>query len=186
MGALLQLERFDPGAEKASPPPVFAQSDLEAAFAEGLSQGRREAEALQLDQLCAALSGLSERLEAESAARLAAGEGQVQALAPLVGALLDGIMPAVARARLEAALLTGLRQLAASVTPLTVKIRCGPDMAAFTAACLAMTGIEAIGIDPSGPERCIEAEMLGGTATWEVARVAEQLRALVLEMMEVE
>ena len=184
MGALLQLERFDLGAEKASPPPVFAQSDLEAAFADGLSQGRREAEALQLDQLCAALRGLSERLKAESAARLAAGE--VQALAPLIGALLDGIMPAVARARLEAALLAELRQVAASVAPLTVKIRCGPDMAAFTAACLAMTGIEAIGIDPSGREGCIEAEMLGGTATWEVARVAEQLRGLVLEMMEVE
>ena len=39
MGALLQLERFDLGAEKPAPPPVFAQSDLEAAFAEGLAQG---------------------------------------------------------------------------------------------------------------------------------------------------
>ena len=30
MGALLQLERFDLGAEKPAPPPVFAQSDQEA------------------------------------------------------------------------------------------------------------------------------------------------------------
>lgn len=186
MGALLQLERFDRGAEKLPLSPVFSQSDLDAAFAEGLAQGRQEVEALLIGQLCAALNGLSGQLEAESAARLAAGEGQVRALAPLIRALLDGIMPAVARARLEAALLAELRQLAASVTPLSVKIRCGPDMAAFTAACLAMTGIEAIGIDPSGPAGCIEAEMLGGIATWEVARVAEQLRGLVLEMMEVE
>ena len=50
MGALLQLERFDLGAEKPAPPPVFAQSDLEAAFAEGLAQGRQEAEAQRLGE----------------------------------------------------------------------------------------------------------------------------------------
>ena len=49
MGALLQLERFDLGAEKAAPPPLFGHSDLDAAFARGLAQGRQEAEAARLD-----------------------------------------------------------------------------------------------------------------------------------------
>ena len=131
----------DAGAEKPAPPPVFAQSDLGAAFAEGLAQGRQEAEAQRLGQICGALAALSERLAAESAARAASAEDQLRAIAPLIGALLDGIIPAVARGRLEAALLAELRQLAASVTPLAATIRCGPDMAAFVSACLAATGI---------------------------------------------
>ena len=186
MGALLQLERFDLGAEKAAPPPLFGQSDLDAAFAQGLAQGRQEAEAAWLDQLLAALAELSERLDAEGAARVADGEKQVRAMAPLIGALLEGVMPAIARARLESSLLTELRQLAASVTPLTGRIRCGADMAAFASACLAATGIEAIGVDPSGQDGTVEAELLGGLTTWDVARAAEQLRGLVREMMEME
>lgn len=186
MGALLQLERFDLETGRTAPPPVFAQADLDAAFAQGLAQGRQEAEAAQFDGLCGALATLSERLAAESAARAAFGEDQVRAIAPLVGALLDGIVPAVARARLEAALLDDLRQLAGSVTPLAAKIRCGPDMAAFAAACLAAAGIQAIGIDPTGPEGTVEADLLGGKATWDVALVAGQLRDLVGEMMETE
>jgi len=186
MGALLQLERFDLGAEKAAPPPVFAQSDLEAAFAEGRVRGQLEAEAQRIDQLCAELKELSDRLRAEAAARIALGEGQVQAIAPLIEALLEGVLPAVARARLEAALLGELRQLAASVTPLEVRIRCGADMAAFVADCLAATGIAAVGIDPAGPKGTVHADLLGGTAVWDVAEVAGQLRGLVREMMEME
>lgn len=186
MGALLQLERFDMGAEKAAPVPVFAQADLDAAFAQGLARGRQEAKAAQFDALCGALAALSERLAAEGAARAASGENQVRAIAPLIGALLDGVMPTVARARLESALLTELRQLAGAVTPLAARIRCGADMAAFAAACLAAAGIEAIGIDPSGQDGTVEAELLGGTAAWDVARVSEQLRNLVHEMMEME
>ena len=59
-------------------------------------------------------------------------------------------------------------------------------MAAFVSACLAATGIEAIGIDPSGPEGTVEAEMLGGLATWSVAQAAGQLRDLVCEILEME
>ena len=131
----------------------------------------------------AALSG---RLAAEQADRAAAGEGQGRALAPLVGALLEAITPLAARTRLEAALLAELRQLAGSVTPLSARLRCGADMAVFAAACLAATGVEAIAIDPSGPEGTVEAELLGGTIAWDVAAVAEQLRALVHEIMETE
>lgn len=183
MGAPLRLERFDRATE---PAPAFGQSDLDAAFARGVAQGRQESEALRADQLCAALDELSGRLGAEQAARAAAGEGQVRALAPLVGALLGAITPLAARTRLEAALLAELRQLAGSVTPLSARVRCGADMAAFAAACLAATGVEAIALDPSGPEGTVEAELLGGTIAWDVAAVADQLRALVHEIMETE
>ena len=186
MGALLQLERFDLAPAASAPLAVYAQSDLDEAFAEGLAQGRRQVEAQQVAQLCAALAGLSERLDAERAARAAAGAAEVHAIAPLIGALLDGLIPAVARARLEASLLQELLHLAEAVPPLAARIRCGRDLAAFTAACLARTGLAGIEIDPSGPEGTVEAELRGGLVTWDAALVAAQLRDLMNEVMEVE
>lgn len=185
MGALLQLERFDrPPVEV--PPAVFAQADLDAAFDRGLAEGQRRAKARQVGALCDALSGLARRLQAEHEARAAAGMAEVRAIAPLIEALLDGILPAVARARLQAALLEELLKLAAAVPPATARIRCGPDLAAFSAACLARTGLAGIEIDPSGPEGTAEAELLGGRVTWDMGQIAAELRRLVNELTEVE
>lgn len=185
MGALLQLERFDRVPLEA-PPPVFDQSDLDAAFERGLAEGRHEAEARQAGALCAALSALSGRLDAEREARRGEGAAAVRALAPLIEALLDGIIPAVARARLQAALLEELLRLSAAGPPLGARIRCGPELAAFAAGCLAATGLSGIEIDPMGPEGVAEAELLGGRVTWDVALIAADLRRLVNELTEME
>lgn len=185
MGALLQLERFDRGPAEA-PPAVFAQADLEAAFARGLDEGRRQAEARQVGVLCDAVTGLSLRLDAEREARSAAGVAAVGAIAPLIEALLDGILPAVARARLQAALLEEMLKHASAVPPLAGRIRCGPDLADFAAACLSTTGLPGIEIDATGPQGRAEVELLGGRVTWDVGLIAAELRGLVNELTEVE
>jgi hypothetical protein len=186
MGAVLQLERFDPAPEITPVPAAFDQSDLEAAWEGGLAEGRRQAEAQQASQLQDAIQALNARLDAEHAARIEAGAGQVRAIAPLIGALLDGVMPTVARARLEAALLGELLRLAQAVSPLTGRIRCGPDMAAFVAVCLSTAALGGIELDPSGQTGTVEAELLGGLAIWDVGLIGAQLRDLATEMMEVE
>ena len=183
MGAVLQLERFDRAAI-APPPPVFTAQDLDDAHARGLAQGRVEAETAQADRVCAALAGVSAALDRQAGGLAAAGAAQAQALGPLVAALLDGVMPAVARARLEAALLTELMQLAEAVSPLKARLRCGPDLAPFVTACLARGELGGIDIDPTGPPGTVEADLLGGTITWDVAVVTGQLRALVQEILE--
>lgn len=185
MGALLQLERFDRAPVEA-PPAVFAQADLDDAFARGLAEGRGQAEARQAGALCDAVTGLSERLDAERDARSGAGAAAVRAIAPLIEALLDGILPAVARARLQAALLEELLKLVSAVPPPAGRIRCGPDLAGFAAACLSTTGLTGIEIDATGPQGTAEAELLGGRVTWEVGLIAAELRRLVNELIEVE
>lgn len=184
MGAVLQLERFDRDVEV--PPAVFAQADLEAAFNRGVAEGRSEAEARGVAQLCEAFAGLSQRLEAEQAARASDNRAEIRAIAPLIGALLDGVIPAAARARLESSLLHELLQLAGAVPPLGARVRCGPDLGAFAAACLAAMGLTTVELDVTGRDGIVEAELWGGHVAWDVALIAGQLRDLVNDMMEVE
>lgn len=185
MGAVLQLERFD--REPVEPlPAVFAQADLDAAFARGLDEGRRLAEARQVAALRDAVDGLSRRLDAEQAARGAGDATEVKRVAPLIEALLDGVVPAVARARLQGALLDEMLKLSSAVPPLTARIRCGADLAAFAAACLSTTEAAGIEIDPTAPEGTAEVELLGGRIVWDTAQIAAELRRLVNEVTEVE
>jgi len=184
MGAVLQLERFGRTADEA-PPAIFAQADLDAAFERGRAEGRQQTQEWQKSELRDTLAGLSRQLEAEHAARVAMGAGGVMAIAPLIEALLDGIIPAVARARLQAALLGELLSLASAVTPPTLHIRCGPDLAAFIEACLSAAGLAGIEIDRSGPEGVAEADLLGSRVTWDIAQIAGSLRELVNELIEV-
>lgn len=184
MGAVLQLERFDRGGLAAPPPPTFTAEDVADAHARGVAEGRLAAKAAQTDSICAALAELSKQLDQEVRCRAEAAPGQAQALGSLVAALLDGVMPAVARARLEAALMSELLHLSESISPLRARLRCGPDLAPFVAACLARTENTAIEIAPTGPDGTVEAELLGGVITWDVAVVAAQLRALVEEILE--
>lgn len=183
MGAVLQLERFDLRASPPEPPPP-ASADLDAAFARGLAAGRDEARALQLDRLSAALDDLSSQLGVAAARDRQDRDAATVALRPLFAALLDGVMPQIAQARLEAALLSELTQLADAVSPLRASIRCGPDLAPFLAACVAQTGFDAVEIDATAPDGTAEAELLGGRITWDVATVTRQLSELVHDIME--
>lgn len=182
MGAVLQLERFDREARIAPPP--LGPDDLDAAFARGVALGRAEAAQAVTDRLTDALTQLSAGLAA-AADRDRAGAGlATKALRPLFSALLDGVMPRIAQARLEAALLAELTQLAAAVTPLRATIRCGPDLAPFLTACIGRTGLDAVEIDATAPEGTAEADILGGQITWDLATVTRQLCELVDDIME--
>lgn len=183
MGAVLQLERFD-RAPDAPPPAAFARADLDAAFARGRVEGRAEAEARQVETLLEALAGLSRRLEAEEAARLAASASGVRAIAPLIEALLDGIGSAAARGRLKAALMDEMLRLASVVTPLVPRLRCGPDLVALVAACVNAAGMTGVEIDPTGPEGTAEVDLQGGRVTWDMGRITADLREIVAELME--
>ena len=182
MGAILQLERFD--RQACMIPPAPAPEDIEAAFARGLAAGRAEAEQAGTDRLSAALAELSAQL-ADAAERDRQGAHRATAaLQPLFAALLEGVMPRLAQARLEAALLTELTRLAAAVSPLRAVIRCGPDLAPFLTACIAREGLDEIEIDATAPDGTAAAEILGGRITWDVATVTRQLCELVDDIME--
>ncbi|HHY01837.1 MAG TPA: hypothetical protein GX686_03080 [Paracoccus sp.] len=182
MGAVLKLERFDHGVRSASP--MFGQVQLDAAFADGVAEGLRQAEARRSDQLCAVLTELSTNLESGRAMRAQSQVGQIRAMAPLLDAMFDQLIPAVARLRLREAVLTQLADIAGAVSPLSVKIRCDAGTGGFLTAHLARLGLSAVQIDASGPEGSVEAEMTGGEITWDEAAISAQLRRLIEEMME--
>lgn len=182
MGAVLQLERFDRDALSATP--LFRQAELDAAFADGLAEGLRRAESQRADRLCEELAGLSVSLETGRALRAQSQAEQIRAFAPLLDALFDQLLPAVARIRLRDAVLAQLAELAGAVAPLGVSIRCGPGTARFLSANLARLGLSAVQIDDTGPEGSVEAEMTGGEILWDEAALAAQLRRLIEEMME--
>lgn len=183
MGAVLQLERFD-RAGPPPPPPLHTAEELQDAYAAGVMAGRAEAEAETGDALRAALSTLSRQVQALEAALADERTARARSLAPLIGALLDGVLPALARARLESALLAAFIQLAENVAPLSVALRCGPDLADFVAACVREAALDAVTLDPEGPPGTVTAELLGGVMAWDEAAVAAQLRLLVQEIME--
>lgn len=183
MGAVLKLERFDRD-EPAARREVHSAEELQDAYARGLIEGRSQAEGEQVALVQAALQALSAELAAVSGAIGAGSRTAARTLQPLIAALLDGALPQIARARLEAALLTELLQLSEAVSPLQTRIRCGADLHPFVQACVAEAGIEAIAIDADGPPGTVEAELLGGTITWDIADVSRQLRDLMQEIME--
>lgn len=183
MGAVLRLERFDP-AEAPAPAELHTAEELQDAYAQGVIAGREQAFAEQIDRMRLALEGVSAEMAGLRAALADTGGDRARALAPLVDALLDGVLPAVARARLESALLEAFVRLAETVTPLTLDVRCGPDLAAFVRACAGAVGIEGVRIADDGPDGTVTAELLGGVMAWDQAAVSAQLRALVQEIME--
>ncbi|SEH97276.1 hypothetical protein SAMN04488075_1995 [Paracoccus alkenifer] len=182
MGAILQLERFDRGGRSASP--MFRQAQLDAAFADGVAEGLRQAEAMRSDQLGAVLTELSANLESGRAMHAQSQVAQMLAMAPLLDAMLEQLTPVVARARLRDAVLAQMADIAGAVSPLGVKIRCDAGTGEFLSAHLARLGLSAVQIDASGPEGIVEAEMTGGEITWDEAAISTQLRRLIEEMME--
>lgn len=183
MGAALQLERFDP-PPPAPLPVLHSAEELQDAYLHGVIAGREQAVAEQAGQMQAALSAISAELADLHAALAEGGRAHARALEPLVSALLEGLLPAAARARLQADVRGTLVQLAGAITPLGIKVRCGPDLAAFVQSCAGEAGIGAIEIAADGPDGTVTADILGGTMAWDEARVAAQLRALVQEIME--
>lgn len=181
MGNILRLERFD----RPEPAAVLhTAEDLQDAFAEGVIAGRDQMRAEQADALHAALAGVAADLAAMQAVLADASAAQARTLGPLIGALIDGVLPVVARARLESALLSAFVHLAETVTPLRVRLRCGPDLADFVGACLREVGVEALSLEADAPNGTVTADLEGGTMSWDEAAVAAQLRALVHELLQ--
>ena len=182
MGAILQLERFDHDPMSAAP--VFRQAELDAAFADGVIEGLRQAEAQRDDKLCVVLAELWASLENGRALSRENNAVQVRKLAPLLDALFAHVVPVVARISLRDAVLAQLGELAGTVAPLGVRIRCGPQTASFLSSNLTRLGFSAAQVDATGTEGCVEAEVTGGEILWDEAALAAQLRKLIEEMME--
>lgn len=180
MPVLLQLERFQ-RVMPAPSSPTYTAEDVAAAR----EAGRAEAEELlredALTVLCRGLADAAELLRQTEAERAAARIEAAQTVAPLIGALLEGVLPTVTALRLQAALLEELGRLAAAAEPVGGLLRCGPDLAPFATACLQRLGLSDLAVQPDAPEGRVELQVQGGTVTFDQGEAAERLRSLVAE-----
>lgn len=183
MGAVLQLERFD-HADSSPPATLYTSEDVQDAYARGMIAGRVQGNAEGAEQMHSALTSLAAQVDALSAEIAQREQTHARSLAPLIGALIDGVLPSLARVHLESALLGTFLQLAENVSPLSIRLRCGPDLSAFVTACADEAGVSNVTLASDGPAGTVTAELLGGVMSWNEAEVAEQLRRLVLEVME--
>lgn len=181
---LVQLERFDRVRADAMPVARFEAADLEAAYARGLSDGAGAARDEAAERLMVALAETRAALARSEADRADARRVAVQSLAPVLDALVTGVLPTVARARLQAALLHELTRLADSASPLQGVVRCGPDLAPFVAACAGRPGLAGLTVDDSGPPGTAEACVMGGLIVFDQQAVAQDLHRLVAEFLE--
>ncbi|WP_134724867.1 hypothetical protein [Paracoccus luteus] len=181
---LLQLERFDRAREQAQPVPRFGPADLDAAHARGLAEGAEAARQDATERLIAELAGMQAALARHDADRAGERRAAVQSLAPVLDALVAGALPAVARARLQSALLQELTRLADTARPLQGVVRCGPDLAPFVAACAERAGLTGLAVDDSGPPGTAEARVTGGVIAFDQQSAAQELRQLLSEFIE--
>lgn len=180
---VLQLESFDRHALRV-PAARFSQADLDAAYVHGEATGIRAATDAQIAQTCAALQEFSARVAAAEQDRAAARAQAISDLAPLLEALAEGALPALAQARMQSAVVQELQRLAATAGPMRGTLRCGPDQQAFLAACLDRLGLTDIAIEAAAPPGLVEAHIAGGRIVFDHAAVAQGLRALIDEFLQ--
>lgn len=180
---VLRLESFDQRARCVSVA-QFSQADLDAAYESGEAAGAHAASDSQMARTCAALQEFSACVAAAEQDRAAARASVLSELAPLLNALADGVLPALALARMQSAVVQELQRLAATAGPMCGTVRCGPDQRTFIAACVESLDLTNIEIDASAAAGTVEAIIAGGRIVFDETAVARSLRALVDEFLQ--
>lgn len=183
MAAVLRLERFD-YVESEAEPELHSAEELLDAYARGMISGREQADSEQIDALKSCLTSLRTQVEELNASQSENRKRDASSFGALVNALSDGVLPTLARARMESAILAAFLQLAENVSPFRIAIRCGADLEPFVKACAREANVEDLVVEPNGPTGTVEAELLGGVITWDEEAAVQQLRAIVREVLE--
>lgn len=179
---ILRLQSFDQPVSQ--PEVMFTQADLDAAHENGFAAGKAAAHTARLAELALQLAALSDSVREAAARREAVQAEVISALSPLLLAFADGALPILAQSRLEAALRDEMQRLAASVTPLPHRLRCGPDEEVTLRRCLRGLPDTALELDPTGAEGTVELAMDGGRITFDRAAITDSFRALLMEILD--
>lgn len=181
--AMFKLESFSAANAARTPEPLYDQGAVDEAFARGLTEGLARKDDEQLRTLGAGLERLARALADDAMRRAALRDEAVSALAPILEAILDNLMPASESRRIETALRDELGRLAQMAQPLRAKIACGSRLRAMVERCLAEQGLEAIEITEGDSDR-ISLSLQGGRIEFSPEQVALDIRALISELKE--
>lgn len=180
----LRLESFDFPPVSFPPAPIFSQADLDRAYLRGVSEGEMAARSAEADAVRNALAAFERSIATARDDRAAQRREAVATLSPMLEALIAGALPSLARARMQAAVITELQRLSENIQPLTGILRCDPELAPFLDACLQQGGFQDIQLDPSGAPGRIDAEIAGGQLVFDKHAVARSLESLICEIID--
>lgn len=181
--AVIRLESFFADRQ----PDYRAEAEAAAAnraYQAGLAAGRAAQVSDDTASMIVAMRGLAAALADGEASRAALRRQAVQALAPVLTAILDALAPAAASARLERSLLAELERLAQAAPPLSCHITCAPEMRPLIEDCAATAGLTAITFDDAPADRPIHLSLQGGHIEFSQEAVAQSIRALIREIQE--
>lgn len=181
--AMFKLESFRSAQGTASTEAALAKEAVEQAYATGLADGLARKEDELQRNLSAGLDRLSRALRDDEARRAELRQEAVNALAPILGAIVDSMAPASASQRLEAALRDELARLAQMAIPLRARIDCGPELRSMAERCLIGAGLDGIELTDSDDNRII-LSLQGGRIEFSPEQIAQDIRALVSELKE--
>lgn len=181
--ALFKLESFTPQHPGGIAEAIYAKSDLDEAYANGLADGLSRKEDDEMRNLAAGLKRLEHALAEDGARRIELRNEAVATLLPLLEAIVDGMAPAHDGRRLETALRDELARLAHLATPLRARIACGAQLRGVVERCLSEGGIDGIElIETDGA--CISLSLQGGRIEISPEKIARDIRALLAELIE--
>lgn len=179
--AVFKLESFSAAVAAQGAALTFSREALDQAFADGLAEGMARQEDEQARTLNAGLDRLARALADDEARRAELRREAVEALTPILGQILDCLVPGAESRRLETALTEELLRLARTAPPLRASIACGPSLRAMVDRCLADCGLEGIEVTAIETDR-ISLALQGGRIELDPARVADDIRALITEI----
>lgn len=181
--AIFRLESFGEARSRHFPEALFGREAVDNAFAEGLAQGLARKDDDELRNLGAGLERLCRALGEDDERRAALRHEAVNALAPILNAILDSVAPAGGSARLEAALRNELSRLAQLSSPLRVRIACGPRLRGLVERCCAELGLSGLELTDFETDR-ISLILQGGRIEVSPEKITEDIRALISELNE--
>ncbi|PZO67289.1 MAG: hypothetical protein DI498_02805 [Paracoccus denitrificans] len=180
---ILHLENFA-GIDRTASLSRFSLHDVDRAYRRGFDDCSLQTRAQDAAAVCAALTEFSADLDRARSDKTRARAEAVEAIAPMIDALVTGAVPAVARGRMQAAVLSELRRLSESATNVSGRLRCDMATAPFLERCLQETGVPDLVIDATAPDGVVEALIDGGKVVFDEAAVARDLERLITEILE--
>lgn len=180
MASVVKLECFT-SAEDQTRAAIYTRDDLDMAYADGMTAGRAERQNEELQALYSGLERMVVALGAEDARRATLRDEAVQALAPILTAILDATTPAANSRRMEEALQQELQSLAGRAGPLRCRISCSPALKDMVERHLRQLGMDGVELEIREQE-CISLALEGGRIELSATRLAEDIRRLIDEI----
>ncbi|MDO5632027.1 MAG: hypothetical protein Q4G22_09325 [Paracoccus sp. (in: a-proteobacteria)] len=182
--SVLKLESFTPVGSMSRVAAAAARAALDEAYQRGVVDGRSAQHNSETAALTAALQEMAQQIAADETRRTELRREAVAALAPILSAMLDAIVPIGTARRLEQDLVGELTRLARQTPPVVCQVACSSEMRPMVERCAADAGMTAIDIIEQPLGQSLHLNLSGGHIEFSQDQVVQSVRRLIAEIQE--